>query len=272
MQAGPPPAALSPGQSTLHVPQSRRAARPGPRQPARQPQPPQNALAAACSRGCKTSSSPGTMPGLGRPGEGGTGGQPCPCKPHSGTAALPPSSLTQRWCCSFLSLPLSLGGDLWRKMHNMFYLPCGSHKIFTSSSHYSQSESQRALKPSLPDVPPPMQPWCGRRAPAVVVPGPDERPVLAWIPQQGPTFPPPGLGDTPGLGRSRGGDRADGIANTFARLSILMAAQGEAASTLRMEGTSATGSRSSWQRGGLTCPQQPALSPCPAKCDLASSG
>lgn len=54
----------------------------------------------------------------------------------------------------FLSLSLSLGGDLWRKMHNMFYLPCGSHKIFTSSSHYSQSESRRALEHG---VPPPCQ-------------------------------------------------------------------------------------------------------------------
>lgn len=55
----------------------------------------------------------------------------------------------------FLSLPLSLGGDLRRKMHNMFYLPCGNHKIFTSSSHYSQSESRRALEPSLLNMPPP---------------------------------------------------------------------------------------------------------------------
>lgn len=187
------------------------------------------------------------------------GGQQCPCKAHSGTrtaaiARLQPGTVLV--LLFFLSLPLSLGGDLWRKMHNMFYLPCGSHKIFTSSSHYSQSESRRALEPSLPDMPPPCAAPVQPRGPSVPVPGLDERPVPSWIPHQGPTFPLPALGDTPGFSRSRGVDGTDGTANTFACPSILVAAQGGAASALCVMRTSAMGSRRSRQRGGFTCPQQ----------------
>lgn len=69
-------------------------------------------------------------------------------------------------------------------MHNMFYLPCGSHKIFTSSSHYSQSESRRALEPTFPGVPPPRtdpaSPGMAAGAAVVVVPGPDKRPGPRW--------------------------------------------------------------------------------------------
>ena len=61
-----------------------------------------------------------------------------------------------------------------------------------------------------------MQPRRSRGAPAVPVPGPDKQPAPAWILQQGPMFPPLALGDSPGLSGSRGGDRADGTANTFA--------------------------------------------------------
>lgn len=70
----------------------------------------------------------------------------------------------------------------------------------------------------------------------------------------------------------RGGvENADGMANAFACLSILMAARGRAASTLRVEGTRAMGSRSGRQRGGLTCPQQlapPSVTWCPWGGDL----
>lgn len=110
--------------------------------------------------------------------------------------------------------------------------------------------------PCSPTCPLPTQPRHGHGAPAVPVPGPDERPAPAWIPQPGPTFPPLALGVTHRLGGSRGGEHADGTANAFACPSILTAAQGRAASTLRVEGTRATGSRSGRQRGGLTCPPQ----------------
>lgn len=61
------------------------------------------------------------------------------------------------------------------------------------------------------------------------------------------------------------------MANAFACPSILMAARGRAASTLRVEGTRAMGSRSGRQRGGLTCPQQlapPSVTWCPWGGDL----
>lgn len=143
--------------------------------------------------------------------------------PHSCCSSAP-SIPAQRWRCSFQASLLSLGGDLWRKMHNMFYLPCGSHKIFTSSSHYSQSESRRALEPALPGEPPPCtdpaSPGTAAGAAVVAVPGPDERPGPrgargdAEGPSLPPGRPPPGLGRwrEDGLGRPcRGGaQRWDG--------------------------------------------------------------
>lgn len=98
------------------------------------------------------------MLGLGHLGNVAWTGSPAlanPANPAPAPLLCTPPARHSAGAALFLSLPLSLGRDLWRKMHNMFYLPCGSHKIFTSSSHYSQSESPRALEPSLPDVPPP---------------------------------------------------------------------------------------------------------------------
>lgn len=47
---------------------------------------------------------------------------------------------------------------MWRKMHNMFYLPCGSHKIFTSSSHYSRVNHRERSSPCSPPCHFPVQP------------------------------------------------------------------------------------------------------------------
>lgn len=147
--------------------------------------------------------------------------------PHSRCSSAP-SIPAQRWRCSFQASLLSLGGDLWRKMHNMFYLPCGSHKIFTSSSHYSQSESRRALEPALPSEPPPCtdpaSPGTAAGAAVVAVPGPDERPGPrgARGDAEGPSLPPgrapPGSagGGRMGSAALAEGERSDGMANARA--------------------------------------------------------
>lgn len=133
-------------------------------------------------------------------------------------------------------------------MHNMFYLPCGSHKIFTSSSHYSQSESRRALEPSLPDLPPtsPRSPGsAGARTCRAASAGCRPAPPTHLQPRETPP--------TPGSVGSSGGGRINGMANAFACPSILTAAQGGAASSPAVEGTGTMGNR---QHGGLTLSHQ----------------
>lgn len=145
----PPPRSTEPRAKHFAAPQSRRAA-PSPGRA--EPQRPHSATAeTARHRIARDRDRDGdgegnrTRTGAARPGRA-PAAVPTPCSPLRLRAALV--------MMFFLSLSLSLGGDLWRKMHNMFYLPCGSHKIFTSSSHYSQSESRRALEHG---VPPPCQ-------------------------------------------------------------------------------------------------------------------
>lgn len=142
-RAAAPRAGRSRGQSTLP---SRRAAE---RRPARGGQ--SRSDRTAQRQRPRSTASPATGPpteteaGRGR----GPHGPAVPLQQRQPRAApsVPRAALVMLF---FLSLSLSLGGDLWRKMHNMFYLPCGSHKIFTSSSHYSQSESRRALERACP--------------------------------------------------------------------------------------------------------------------------